>query len=100
MKEIFNSNFNATDCPVTIIDFWADWCMPCKMLLPTVTKLASEMTDVAFFKANVEENLELVKEHGISSIPALLIFKNGNVVAKLVGLQSEAKIREALQRAM
>jgi len=100
MNEIIGSAFNPADYSVAIVDFWADWCMPCKMLMPTLTKLSSEMSEVTFLKANVEENTELVKQHGISGIPALLIFKNGQIVNKLVGLQSESKIREALAKAM
>ncbi len=100
MKEIINSKFDPAEHDVVIVDFWADWCMPCKMMLPTLTKLSSEMSEVTFLKANVEENTELVKQHGISGIPALLIFKNGQIVNKLVGLQSESKIREALVKAL
>ena len=100
MNEIVGSSFNPTDYPVVLVDFWADWCMPCRMLMPTLTKLSSEMSEVTFLKANVEENTELVKQHGISGIPALLIFKNGQIVNKLVGLQSESKIREALVKAL
>lgn len=99
MKEIIGSKFDPKDYSVAIVDFWADWCMPCKMLLPVITKLSQEMPSVTFLKANVEENTELAKQHGISSIPALVIFKNGQVVEKMVGVQKESKIQEALQRA-
>lgn len=98
MKEIIDSKFNATDYPIAIIDFWGEWCTPCKILMPIITKLSNEFTDIAFFKANVEDNTELASEHGIIGIPALIIFKNGNVVEKLVGVQSEVKIKETLQR--
>lgn len=100
MKEITGSVFNPSDYTVAIVDFWADWCMPCKMLMPTLSKLSNEITQVTFLKANVEENTELVKQHGISGIPALLIFKNGQLFDKLVGLQNESKIREALVKAL
>lgn len=100
MNEIIGSAFNPADYSVAIVDFWADWCMPCKMLMPTLTKLSGEMNEVTFLKANVEENRELAQQYGISSIPALLVFKNGQIVNKLVGLQSESKIREALVKAM
>jgi len=100
MREIINSDFDASQHQIAIVDFWADWCMPCRMLMPVFTKLASEITNVAFYKANVEENNDLVKKHGISGIPALVIFKDGQVQSKLVGMQSEAKIREALQKVM
>ena len=100
MNEIIGSSFNPADYSVAIVDFWADWCMPCKMLMPTLTKLSGEMSEVTFLKANVEENRELAQQYGISSIPALLIFKNGQIANKIVGLQSESKIREALAKAM
>jgi thioredoxin 1 len=98
MKDITDSKFNPTDYPIALIDFWGEWCTPCKALMPTITKLSNEFTDVAFFKANVENNTELASKHEIIGIPTLVLFKNGNVVEKLVGVQSEVKIKEALQR--
>jgi thioredoxin 1 len=96
MKEIINSKFDPSEYDVVIVDFWADWCMPCKMQLPTLTKLSNEMPNVTFIKANVEENVELATSYKIVSIPSLLIFKNGKLLTTLVGLQQENKLREAL----
>lgn len=96
MKEIINSKFDPAEHDVVIVDFWADWCMPCKMMLPTFTKLSNELTDVTFVKANIEENVELAKSCNVNSIPTLAIFKKGKLLTTLVGLQQENKIREAL----
>jgi thioredoxin 1 len=100
MQEIKNSNFNPSDHKVALVDFWAEWCMPCKMLLPVVTKLSNEILDVAFFKANVEENIELAKSINVTAVPLMVIYKDGKVFEKLVGLLPEANIREALSRAV
>ena len=96
MKEIIDSEFDPTQYNVVVIDFWADWCQPCKMLMPVFQKLANEFTTVTFAKANVDENPKLTTQYGISGIPALLFFKNGKIVTKLLGVQSEGKLRQTI----
>jgi thioredoxin 1 len=76
-----------------LVDFWASWCGPCRALNPTIESLAK---DFKVCKVNVDTNQKLAAHHDISSIPALLIFKNGKVEARHVGVTSEAKLREEM----
>lgn len=96
MQEIIDSKVDLHASKFVIIDFWADWCQPCKILMPVFQKLANEFTTVTFAKANVDENPKLTTQYGISGIPALLFFKNGEIVTKLLGVQSEGKLRQTI----
>jgi thioredoxin 1 len=86
--EITQENFEetiSTDKPV-LVDFWAAWCGPCRMVGPIVDEIATEYTDRAVVgKIDADQNMELMKKYGIRSIPALLVFKNGEVVDRVVG---------------
>ena len=99
MKEIIESDFDAGLYDIAVVDFWADWCQPCHMMMPTYNKIAAEISDVHFFKANIEENNKLTKTHNITAIPAILIFKNGQIVNRLAGIQTETKLRAAIMQA-
>ena len=78
-----------------LVDFWASWCPPCRAMNPTVEALAR---DFKVCKVNVDTNQELAAHYGISSIPALLIFKDGKVAAQHVGVTSEASLRAEMRR--
>ena len=75
-----------------LLDFWASWCGPCRMLSPIVDEVAEERTDVKVGKVNVDEQPELAGEFGVMSIPTLLVFKNGKLVDQAVGARPKAGV--------
>lgn len=82
-----------------LVDFWAEWCGPCKMLGPVVDELAGEYVGkIRVGKVNVEEDQTLATEFGIHSIPTLLLFKGGQVVEQMVGLRSKRDLKASLDK--
>jgi len=82
-----------------LVDFWAVWCGPCQMMGPIVEELAEEVKDkYKVGKMNVDENRETAAKFGIMSIPTLIIFKNGEVVKQLVGVQAKENLKEELEK--
>ncbi|MCH4019610.1 MAG: thioredoxin [Erysipelotrichaceae bacterium] len=81
------------------VDFYADWCGPCKMLGPVVEQLAGENSDVTFIKVNVDDNPEVAERYGIMSIPTLIAFKNGEVAGSSVGFQPKEAVQELINKA-
>ena len=94
-KENFDSEVLKEEGTV-LIDFWATWCGPCRMLSPIVDEVASEHPDVKVGKINVDEQPELAQQFGIMSIPTLLVFKNGEKVQESVGLIPKEKVEALL----
>ena len=82
---------------LVVVDFFAEWCMPCIMLAPVIEELADEMKEVKFVKINVDDNRELAGKYSISSIPCLVIFKDGVEIDRMVGGQTGDDIREKLE---
>jgi len=82
-----------------LIDFWAEWCMPCRMIAPTVENIAQTYTDkLKVAKMNVDENMKTPSKYGIRGIPTLLLFKGGELKETIVGAQSRDKIVEVITK--
>jgi thioredoxin 1 len=82
-----------------LVDFWAEWCGPCKMLAPILDELAEEYNGrVRIGKVNIDEHQELAAQYGIRSIPTLLLFKGGQVAEQLVGLRSKKDLKASFDR--
>ena len=91
-QQNFKSEVIDCDIPV-IVDFWATWCGPCKMIAPTLEEIAKEYAGkVKVAKANVDEQMQLAMEYKVEVIPTLFFFKNGEVVKKTVGVQTKQEI--------
>lgn len=91
-------DFLDTDKPV-LVDFWADWCMPCRMMAPVMEELSQVYAGKARFgKVNVDENPQIAGRYGIMSIPHFLIFKNGSRVEKIVGAVGRGPLENALKK--
>ena len=100
VKEFTDQNFEAevinSDVPV-LVDFWAEWCMPCRMLAPTIEKIAKDYSGkVKVGKLDTDANRDVAIKYSISAIPTVILFRNGQVAQKFVGLRQERDFKEAL----
>lgn len=95
-KENFEAEVINSDKPV-LVDFWASWCGPCRMVLPIIEELAQELTDVKVCKVNVDEQEELAARFKVMTIPTLMVFKDGKAVSSSAGAKSKAQILEMLR---
>ena len=92
----FSSDVLKSKIPV-LVDFWAEWCGPCKMLAPIVEKIAKDYTGkIKVGKMNVDENPDTPGELGIQGIPTIMVFKNGEMVKRIVGFQPEDRIKSEI----
>lgn len=95
LMNISKSNFQeeVMNSPVPVlVDFWAPWCGPCRMVGPILEEIAAEREDIKVCKINVDEEMELAGQYGVVSIPTLLVMKNGEVTNKAVGAKPKAQI--------
>jgi thioredoxin 1 len=100
VKEFTDQNFETevlkSSTPV-LVDFWAEWCMPCRMLAPTIDKIAKEYAGkVKVGKVDTDSNRDVSIKYGINAIPTVILFKDGKVAQKFVGLRQEKDFKEAL----
>ncbi len=96
-KESFEKEVIKSKIPV-IVDFYADWCNPCKMMAPAFEKLSKDFEGkIKFFKLNVDSNEEISSEYTVMSIPTLIVFKDGKEIDRMVGAQGEDQLKKKLQ---
>lgn len=95
-SENFESEVLNSDKPV-LVDFWASWCGPCRMLSPIVDEIAEEIQTIKVGKINVDEQQDLAGKYGVMSIPTLILFKNGQPVNKSVGAKSKAALLDFIK---
>lgn len=100
VKKINNTEFEnevLNGKGIALVDLFADWCMPCQMIAPIIEEISNEKTDVNFFKVNVDETPDVAIKYGVSSIPTLVIFKDGELVNKAVGAYPKESIVKLLE---
>lgn len=83
---------------LVVVDFYADWCGPCKMIAPIIEELANQYTDVKIGKLNVDDSPQTAKNYRVMSIPTILFIKNGQVVESIVGFVSKAQIEDKIKQ--
>jgi thioredoxin 1 len=85
---------------LVLVDFWAEWCAPCRMVAPIVEELSNEIPQVTFGKLNVDENQMVAQKLGITSIPTLILYKNGQPVDRVVGLMPKPQLKNFVNKHM
>ena len=101
IKHFKTAEFDAAvaAAPLAMVDFWADWCGPCKMLAPVLEQAADQMKDVTFYKVDIDEEQELTNQFKIMSVPTLLFFKDGNLVVQNSGLIRMSELEQLIAKA-
>ena len=98
--DVFEEQVINADVPV-LVDFWAEWCMPCKMIAPTIEELAGEYAGkIKVGKVDTDSSREAAMKFGISAIPTVILFKNGEIAKKFVGLQSKQDLQAAIEEVL
>ena len=93
LKKLDKSNFiDEINANITLVDFYADWCGPCKMIAPIIEEIANERTDITVGKVNVDNDAEIAVKYGVSSIPTLIVFKDGKETDRVVGFRQKGDI--------
>ena len=94
----FDETINNKEKPVAVIDFFAEWCMPCLMIAPILEELAGKFKTIKFARVNVDENKELSSKFNITSIPTLIVFKNGEEAERITGALPEEVLEEKMEK--
>lgn len=101
LKELHNSEFSySIEKGVTLIDFYASWCGPCKMLMPKLEEISEEFPEVIFYKMNVDENSDIVDKFLLRGVPTVIIFKDGIEIERIVGNSSKENYMKVLEKAV
>ena len=85
------------DNGISVVDFWASWCGPCKMFSPIFDEVSNEYSNINFYKVNVDENREIAKKYGIMSIPTIILFKDGKEIKRNIGFLSKEEFKSFLK---
>ncbi|MBQ3417120.1 MAG: thioredoxin [Ruminococcus sp.] len=97
-EHLTENNFNsAIQSGVTLVDFFATWCGPCKMLSPVIEELAAEASGFSVYKVDIDECEDLAMDYSVMSVPTLIIFKDGEEAERLIGVRSKADILNVIQ---
>lgn len=101
VKQISDATFNnEIEAGIVLVDFWAPWCGPCKIIAPILDELSAEIGDAAkIVKINVDDNPESASKYNVMSIPTLLVFKDGQLVDQMVGVQPKDKLKAVIEKA-
>lgn len=101
VKQISDATFNnEIEDGIVLVDFWAPWCGPCKIIAPILDELSAEIGDAAkIVKINVDDNPESASKYNVMSIPTLLVFKDGQLVDQMVGVQPKEKLKAVIEKA-
>jgi len=98
VKEINSDNFKEEISKgKSMVDFWASWCGPCRMLAPIFEELSKEVKNVNFFKLNVDENSDVAQQYEVQGIPTLILFQNGKEIKRIVGVKSKEELKQDLK---
>ena len=103
LPEITDSNFQAEvveSATPTLVDFWASWCGPCRMVSPLLEQIDADRDDLRVVKLNVDENQQTAAQFGVLSIPTMILFKDGQAVQQIVGAQPRPRIESALDQVL
>ena len=103
VKDVTDANFQAevleADTP-TLVDFWAPWCGPCRVVSPVLEEIGAERSDMQVVKINIDENQRVASQYGVISIPTMILFKNGQAVHTIVGAYPKKRLEQELEPAL
>ena len=97
IEQITQENFEEKTKDPCVVDFYADWCGPCRMLSPILESISVEMKDKKFFKLDIDENPSISEKFNVKAIPTILVFKDGEVVKRILGYKHQKTLLEELQ---